>query len=150
MHKRGLIPDSKVSIKARKRSARSGNANNFIDETGQRFGRLTVIKSDGRYNNEATWECKCDCGTTIQGVRGISLRCKDTTSCGCWHKEQLKQINQSRTNPNKAKYQKLAQQKRNEGMSYGAIAKWFIDNNLESLKGGKWYPATIKWLLAEE
>jgi hypothetical protein len=55
----------------------------FIDITGQRFGRLTVIKRVGRKNDgHAAWQCRCDCGTkTI--VSGSSLRKGDSQSCGC-------------------------------------------------------------------
>lgn len=64
---------------------------NFIDLTGQRFGRLIVIEKDkphitsgGKYIT--TWKCKCDCGnvTTAQSAK---LRNGHTTSCGCFIKE---------------------------------------------------------------
>lgn len=35
----------------------------MIDLTGQRFGRLVVVKrAGGDKRNRATWVCKCDCG----------------------------------------------------------------------------------------
>lgn len=148
MNKSGLIQNSKVSVKARKKQSRTGNANNFIDETGQRYGRLLVLISDGRYNNEATWECQCDCGNVVKKVRGISLRQKETQSCGCLHKEQIAKSNQNRVSPRKDEYLAMAQQMHSSGMSYAAIARWFTDNQVPSLRGGKWYSATIKWLLA--
>ena len=56
-----------------------------IDETGNRHGRLTVIKriKNNKYG-QAKWLCRCDCGkkTTILGV---SLR-GSTKGCGCLHK----------------------------------------------------------------
>ena len=33
-----------------------------IDLTGQRFGRLTVIRYDHSEHDGAHWLCKCDCG----------------------------------------------------------------------------------------
>lgn len=58
-----------------------------IDLTGMRFGRLTVIKRSDIYkNNEACWECLCDCGNTTI-VRGYYLRHGMTMSCGCLLKE---------------------------------------------------------------
>ena len=55
----------------------------FIDLTGQKFGRLTVIKrgKNTKYN-KATFLCKCDCGNT-KVVIGSSLTNGRTTSCGC-------------------------------------------------------------------
>lgn len=54
-----------------------------IDLTGQRFGKLTVIKEHPeRKGGRICWECKCDCGNmTI--VKGLSLKNGDTRSCGC-------------------------------------------------------------------
>lgn len=55
----------------------------FIDLTGQKFGRLTVIeqvKNDRRGN--ARWRCSCDCGGETT-TRGSSLRSGHTQSCGC-------------------------------------------------------------------
>ena len=59
----------------------------LIDITGQRFGKLVVIKYIGDYK----WLCKCDCGNTIE-VYGANLRRDDrgTRSCGC-SKEELRQ-----------------------------------------------------------
>jgi hypothetical protein len=56
---------------------------NFIDRTGQRFGKLVVIAEAGRNKNKKVlWECVCDCGgkTTIPAG---SLVTGNTTSCGC-------------------------------------------------------------------
>lgn len=59
----------------------------FIDLTGQKFGRLTVI---GRVKNSkggtARWLCKCGCGNE-KIVRSDSLKNKHTRSCGCLHEE---------------------------------------------------------------
>lgn len=54
-----------------------------IDLTGQRFGKLIVIKeSPERKNGRICWECRCDCGNTVV-VKGLSLKNGDTQSCGC-------------------------------------------------------------------
>lgn len=59
----------------------------FIDLTGQRFGRLTVVKRyENTANNKARWLCRCDCGKTAV-VLSDSLRSGATSSCGCLHKE---------------------------------------------------------------
>ena len=57
-----------------------------IDLTGQRFGKLVVIKeSPERKNGRICWECQCDCGN-VAIVKGLSLKNGDTKSCGCWNK----------------------------------------------------------------
>ncbi|MBR5218361.1 MAG: hypothetical protein IKV89_01400 [Clostridia bacterium] len=67
------------------------------DLTGQRFGRLTAIRSTGeRKNGSYVWECKCDCGN-IKFVVAYSLTTGGTKSCGCLRpkKEKTDDINES-------------------------------------------------------
>ena len=61
---------------------------NFIDETGNRYGRLTVIQRSPRHKKKAHWICQCDCGT-ITTVVGYSLRSGNTQSCKCLRAELL-------------------------------------------------------------
>lgn len=58
-----------------------------IDLTGQRFGRLVVMKQTGRTEDgDALWLCKCDCGNE-HIARSSSLRHGNSKSCGCYAKE---------------------------------------------------------------
>ena len=59
---------------------------NFIDLTGKRFGRLTVIQRHGDITTDTKWLCKCDCGGE-KIVRGVCLRYGHTKSCGCLAQE---------------------------------------------------------------
>lgn len=57
------------------------------DITGQRFGKLVVIKRVANDKNRLTrWLCKCDCGNECE-VYGNNLRRGHTTSCGCFREE---------------------------------------------------------------
>ena len=58
------------------------NHHNYTDLTGQRFGRLTVLKYEGSLRQHSAWLCKCDCGNTIITDSG-SLWAGYRTSCGC-------------------------------------------------------------------
>lgn len=65
----------------------------FIDETGKRFGRLTVLKRAAiKICNHVAWECLCDCGNTIV-CRANSLETGNTKSCGCYNDDQRKKSN---------------------------------------------------------
>lgn len=56
------------------------------DRTGQRFGRLEVVKDSGkRRNRKIIWECLCDCGNAVE-LSSTSLAV-GTVSCGCYRKE---------------------------------------------------------------
>lgn len=59
----------------------------LIDETGNRYGKLTVIKRAPNKGTAACWVCQCDCGNIVI-IRGRDLRNQHTQSCGC-----LKNIN---------------------------------------------------------
>ena len=55
----------------------------FIDITGQRFNRWTVLARDADYRpGFPKWRCICDCGTEVV-VRGQALRDGTSKSCGC-------------------------------------------------------------------
>lgn len=55
----------------------------LIDLTGQRFGRLVVVKrADNSADGRARWLCKCDCGQS-KTVLGEHLKKGRTKSCGC-------------------------------------------------------------------
>jgi len=58
------------------------------DLTGQRFGKLEVIRlTDMRKNGSSVWECKCDCGNMVL-VQSGNLHNGTTKSCGCFSREQ--------------------------------------------------------------
>jgi hypothetical protein len=59
-----------------------------IDLTNQRFGRLTVLEYAGLRKGKGFWLCACDCGTKKK-VAAMLLRCRKTTSCGCYRAELM-------------------------------------------------------------
>ena len=67
------------------------------DLTGQRFGRLLVIREAGRKNGKVAWLCRClgkngdDCGKEVV-VREDHLRNGDTQSCGCLKRERAREL----------------------------------------------------------
>ena len=59
------------------------------DLTGQKFGRLTVLKFDEIKNKHYFWICKCDCGK-ICSVESSQLKSGKTKSCGCYKIDIIK------------------------------------------------------------
>lgn len=57
-----------------------------INETGKKYGRLTVVKRAGSHRGKAMWLCRCQCGEEIERS-GQVLRRGLTNSCGCLRRE---------------------------------------------------------------
>lgn len=60
----------------------------FIDLSGKKFGRLTVIERVESKNKNTKWHCVCECGKHAT-VFGVDLKSGKTQSCGCIHSKQL-------------------------------------------------------------
>jgi hypothetical protein len=59
----------------------------YVNETGNRYGRLLVLEKIPQKKGEypVRWRCRCGCGKeTI--VSGSALRSNNTKSCGCRHR----------------------------------------------------------------
>ena len=54
----------------------------FIDLTGRKFGRLTVIDRVQNRGEKVAWKCLCECGNTSI-VTGTALKSGKSKSCGC-------------------------------------------------------------------
>lgn len=62
----------------------------FIDLTGRKYGRLTVLRRGPNANSKhvvVQWWCQCDCGSPEVLVVGGNIKTGATTSCGCWLRE---------------------------------------------------------------
>ena len=60
----------------------------LVDLTGQRFGRLTVLRRYEKNSSQGKplWLCECDCGNETVAA-GYSLKSGNTKSCGCYKTE---------------------------------------------------------------
>lgn len=69
---------------------------NFIDLTGQRFGRWEALGQAQRHYTKSgrpivMWRCRCDCGT-VRDVDGLSLRSGKSVSCGCYRADNSREM----------------------------------------------------------
>jgi hypothetical protein len=77
----------------------------YNDLTGQKFGRLEVLRLDHKQQkinkngvktgNVYYWLCKCECGN-LKVVRGVHLSKGLIQSCGCLQKETIAQISKEK------------------------------------------------------
>lgn len=63
-----------------------------IDLTGQRYGRLIVLKEVEKEGRGRHFLCRCDCGNE-KVIRMNQLRTGKTKSCGCYNKERVTEAN---------------------------------------------------------
>lgn len=61
----------------------------IVDEVGNKYGRLTILKYEGKDKkyNRPMFRCQCDCGGIVT-VPIYVLRSGNTKSCGCYQREQ--------------------------------------------------------------
>lgn len=82
------------------------------NELGNTYGRLTVIEfagakgKNGKGGSLATWLCSCECGRTVV-VNGHDLRRGNTTSCGCYKREQLLKANTTHGDSRRGNFSRL-------------------------------------------
>lgn len=70
---------------------------NFIDLSGQKFGRLTVVSRAENKGKYVAWNCLCDCGNEeLVVVTGNHLKNGHTQSCGCQKKDSASKVGKSR------------------------------------------------------
>lgn len=120
----------------------------IIDLTGQKFGKLTVIKRLGsdKYK-KAIWLCQCDCGNLKQATSN-NLRRGLIKSCGCIKGKYLREQSNFYTIKGDIVELKIQSKK------YGEIV-FIIDNDdLDIIKNYQWtvrklysnfYAYTGKW-----
>ena len=68
-----------------------------LDLTGQRFGKLTVLRPAENIGDCTAWICQCDCGQETV-VRTSKLRSGRTASCGCRRLTALLEMLEERKN----------------------------------------------------
>jgi hypothetical protein len=66
-----------------------------LDLTGQRFGRLVVLRRDDRPDHRY-WLCQCDCGSPPKAVLQRSFQSGVTVSCGCRGREAAAETGRAR------------------------------------------------------
>jgi len=69
---------------------------NFVNITGNRYGRWTVLSYIGKNKKRHVWLCRCDCGKEKVIYSG-HLKNGATKSCGCLHKEIISTHKQTKT-----------------------------------------------------
>lgn len=107
----------------------------YVDITGQRFGRYTVLYFSGRSSGRSRaikWLCRCDCGIEKEVV-GSKLKNGTTVSCGCHRIEKATRHGQC---------------KQPEYMAYSHMKARCLNRNNTAWKhyGGRGISVCQRWL----
>lgn len=94
----------------------------FIDLSGQKFNRLTVIEKAEKRGKFWYWKCKCDCGNECI-IRGSSIKNNEIKSCGCLKKESDRKPKGNVKDLIGQKFNKLTVIERN-GSDHRGEAQW--------------------------
>lgn len=96
----------------------------FIDLTGQKFGRLTVIRRAENKGKSVCWLCKCDCGNEVE-VRSADLRNGMSKSCGCLRDEVASKQGKQRIGEKHHNYNhNLTKKEREQGRNIDGYSDW--------------------------
>lgn len=107
-----------------------------LDLVGQKFGRLTVVKTTGKdKQGNYVWLCQCDCGN-ITKVRGYILKIGNTKSCGCLRKDIMTK-----------KFRTHGMAKTTEYKSWANMKNRCLNKNLDCYKyyGGRGIKVCDEW-----
>lgn len=98
-------------------SKETGRKHCLIDETGNRYGKLLVLRrgENMSHGKRAVWECRCDCGN-IEEIAGQYLRKGEKTQCAACaaaekkkarreHKEYIRSVGERRCAENVSMYE---------------------------------------------
>lgn len=113
----------------------------FIDLTGQRFGKLTVIefagKDDSKYRYRQ-WKCVCDCGKT-KVVTYRDLKRDQCKSCGCMMRAGLAKGGMNKRDYGEARFNDLFLSYKRSATNRGYIFKLTREEFRTLTKGDCYY-----------
>jgi hypothetical protein len=71
----------------KEQAANKRQRSDYLDLTGRKFSRLTVLRFSHRQKHQSYWLCRCDCGIE-KTLQASHLRSGNVKSCGCLKREK--------------------------------------------------------------
>jgi len=123
---------------------------NSTDETGNVYGKLTVVELSSDKRKRLYWVCQCECGNNVI-VSGSVLRRGDQVSCGCHRARSGGAARKGNQSPEYKSWKHMkhrcgnAGHHRYHGRGIGVCKRWHSFVNFLADMGPKPFPeATIE------
>ncbi len=114
----------------RKYTRPQGRTKAFKDQTGKRFGRLTVLRElEKTPSGHTMWECLCDCGNTRTINSAHLSPKKPQQSCGCVSAEGLSRRSKKKpgVRGQNILWNRYLRGARERGLAWGITKPWFLE-----------------------
>lgn len=114
----------------------------FIDLTGQRFGRLLVLRRVGRRK----WLCVCDCGGQSVSL-GYNLKSGSAGSCGCYQRERAAEVGRRCARHGESRHSGPGRQRSREWIAWMSMRQRCLNSKHKSYKdyGGRGISICERW-----
>ena len=89
--KKNILLNQKYKFTCKKCTCKIATKDRFIDLTGQKFNRLTILSFDYVKNKNYYWLTLCECGNK-KSINSRSFKTGRVYSCGCYNKEITQKI----------------------------------------------------------
>lgn len=108
-----------------------------------RFGRLTVISYKGRQY----WNCMCDCGNSV-AVRANNLKMGTAKSCGCYHRDRVRETSTKHGEHNRPLYHVWRSMKQRCGNKNSHVYQYYGGRGISVCPEWAEYIPFRNWALA--
>lgn len=116
-------------------------------ETGDKYGRLTIVREVSAVKSKRIFICKCECSKKIT-ISLNKIRSGHTKSCGCWRRNPESKANYTKDETHKRLYRIWSQMKRRCSIKSGREYKYYGIRGIKVCDAWLDFSEFKKWALS--